>query len=265
MIRLYNSALSFTYCSAQIDDTLIRNTKGVYTFRINGSMHHQMPPIRPDDQTKPRFAQVYTYDPSFQAHYRNGMFPDLSKSIIEVLQSIIIENNPYAKLFKQVGQSIVSNPKQEYQIVLKSNVSKDKTLNLPTTDEVATLIVAPSCTNSNKSMNIMIKDRADNMRFITHHSGAYDPLHYVLMFPFGQQGWEPNRIEYASSRPEENDICVVPETTMAGEALEDFGTVEDTEDLSTEEEIVVAKSKKRTHVTALQYYCYQLQQRESMN
>ena len=61
----------------------------------------------------------------------------------------------------------------------------------------------------------------------------------------------------------EEELTMIPEATMDGEALENFVTTEETEALDQENGIAVSTVKKRKYVTALQYYCYQLQQRKS--
>ena len=103
-IRLFNSLLSFTHCNANIDENLISNKGGNYSFRINGTIHHQIPSIRPKEINQPRFAQIYTYDPSFQTNHRSNMYPHLNKDILNKCQDLILQHNPYAEIFKQAGK-----------------------------------------------------------------------------------------------------------------------------------------------------------------
>lgn len=41
-IRLYNSILAFTSAKTNLDNELLKNTKGTYVFRINGAIHHYL-------------------------------------------------------------------------------------------------------------------------------------------------------------------------------------------------------------------------------
>ena len=41
-IRLYNSLLAFTSASANVDQSLMCANSGVYTYRINGAVHHKI-------------------------------------------------------------------------------------------------------------------------------------------------------------------------------------------------------------------------------
>ena len=63
-IRSYNNAVSFTSLGAKLDraitDTM--NAAGIYTFRIQGALHHSMGSLLPPPGERRRFAQVYMFD-----------------------------------------------------------------------------------------------------------------------------------------------------------------------------------------------------------
>jgi hypothetical protein len=103
LIRLYNNVLAFTHCSANVDQNLLKRTSGVYTFRISGSMHHQLPPIMLSENNSHRFAQIYFLDAERQLNNRSGQFPTLDKEILDNLQRYLIQNNPYCQIFKNLG------------------------------------------------------------------------------------------------------------------------------------------------------------------
>lgn len=79
-IRLYNSILAFTSSSANIDQNLIQATAGVYTYRINGAIHHKLSSYLPNPNFKPHFSQIYIYDSEMQASIRTNMFPHAIKA-----------------------------------------------------------------------------------------------------------------------------------------------------------------------------------------
>lgn len=54
----YNNCLSFT---SEVTDNVDHHV-GRTTFRIQGSVHHLMGPLMPNDGLKPKFAQIYTLD-----------------------------------------------------------------------------------------------------------------------------------------------------------------------------------------------------------
>lgn len=50
-IRMYNSALAFSSIGASINETI--SGKGVYSFNIQGQLHHRMDSLLPNDTEKP--------------------------------------------------------------------------------------------------------------------------------------------------------------------------------------------------------------------
>ena len=63
-IRSYNNAVSFTSLSTKLDQAITNtmNAAAVYTFGIQGALHHSMGSLLPSPGERPRFAQVYMFD-----------------------------------------------------------------------------------------------------------------------------------------------------------------------------------------------------------
>ena len=53
----------------------------------------------------------------------------------------MIERNPYVKVIMHAGELLRSQPSIGLNIVIKDNHTKDKTLNKPTSDEIAVLLL----------------------------------------------------------------------------------------------------------------------------
>lgn len=68
------------------------------------------------------------------------MFPKLNKVVMNNIQEIIIQSNPYVQTWMQTGIKIRQHPDIDLKIVLEKK-KNDKTYNLPTCDEVALLLV----------------------------------------------------------------------------------------------------------------------------
>src|SRR5438552_3104300 len=73
-IRSYNNSVAFTSLGANLDRTITdtRNAAGVYTFRIQGALHHSMGSLLPPPGERLRFAQVYLYN-SAEGNYNSVM------------------------------------------------------------------------------------------------------------------------------------------------------------------------------------------------
>lgn len=194
-IRAYNMALQFT--SMRVNENLFNKadqskSSGIYNFRINGTVCHKIGPILPKNDD-PKFAQIYIYDNDYQLNKRENIFHELAlnkDNLLQDLQSYINSHNPYAKLYKNAFEILKNDPSLDVNIILKQdNVRIDKTFALPTNDEVA--IIIPGTDQSRhetKTRNIVVKSKQDKLLNVSEIHSAYDPLHYVLMFPNGDLG-----------------------------------------------------------------------------
>ena len=89
-IRLYNSILAFTSISANVDNSLMSAETEVYTYRINGAVHHKISSYSPNTNFKPQFSQIYIYDSEMQSQIRSGMFPNVINSdILNAFQNFL--------------------------------------------------------------------------------------------------------------------------------------------------------------------------------
>ncbi|RNA24870.1 helitron helicase [Brachionus plicatilis] len=72
------------------------STNGSYINRINGTYHHAISDLIPQDPQKPSFSQIFIYDSDFQTNYRSSMFKDkIDQNILILVQSFLFEHNPY--------------------------------------------------------------------------------------------------------------------------------------------------------------------------
>ncbi|CAI2190137.1 18133_t:CDS:1, partial [Funneliformis geosporum] len=56
-IQAYNQVLAFTSLGVNLDEKLANAKEGVYTFRIQGELYHQIGDLMPkDNDKKPTFA-----------------------------------------------------------------------------------------------------------------------------------------------------------------------------------------------------------------
>ncbi|OAD81560.1 hypothetical protein PHYBLDRAFT_162158 [Phycomyces blakesleeanus NRRL 1555(-)] len=111
-IRGYNSTLSFILLGAKIDNSVANNQGGVYCFRIHGIICHRIGsicPSRAQDIDHPQLAQVYIYEAASQAQHHCHHAPYLKADILEKIQSILIETNPFVSLFRSMDQVLQEN------------------------------------------------------------------------------------------------------------------------------------------------------------
>jgi len=191
-IRMYNSALSFTSIGAKIDQQ-VAGTSGIYTFRIHGEMYHRIGTLLPDSETQPQFAQIYIYDTNHEIQNRSNIIPGLDPVILAELQQMLHDINPYVNKFRQVGNLLKHNPSLDLKLVITNNRTKDpRRYNTPNASEVAAIMIGDGQETEYQKRDIVLRPHEGGIQRISEIHCAYAPLHYVLMFPRGEDGWHPN-------------------------------------------------------------------------
>ena len=95
-IRKYNNSFAFTFFGAKIDQSMARG--GVYTYRLQGKLHHRMGSLLPSEGETPKLAQMYIHDQEMQEECRLNFREELHPDILHQLQTMLHDINPYAQL-----------------------------------------------------------------------------------------------------------------------------------------------------------------------
>ena len=193
-IRMYNSALSFTSIGVNVDQE-VTGTSGVYTFRIHGEMYHRIGTLLPNSETPPQFAQIYIYDTDHELQNRSNATPNfnLDSTILAELQQMLHDINPYVNIFRQAGNLLKQNPLLDLKLIITNNRTKDsRRYNTPSASEVAAIMIGDGQETENQNRDIILQPHEGGIQRISEIHRAYTPLHYVLMFPRGEDGWHPN-------------------------------------------------------------------------
>ena len=74
--RKYNVALSLTSMGVSIDKDLANGYDGVYTYRIQGALVHELGSLRAQPREPSKFAQILFYGPDKQVTHRGEIFGD---------------------------------------------------------------------------------------------------------------------------------------------------------------------------------------------
>nr|XP_027082463.1 uncharacterized protein LOC113704790 [Coffea arabica] len=117
----YNNNWRFTSFAAKYDPELTKNTKGVYTFRVQGQVYHFLNSLM-QSYEKPSEIQFYFFDSEEELAKRIGSSDKLRESTLRLLMCIL-SNNPYAKFFKNLRH--VPNI-DTYKIVLNCHPGLDQ-------------------------------------------------------------------------------------------------------------------------------------------
>ena len=186
-IRAYNNifALASMGCGAEI--TFPGFTP---TFTIQGKIYHRIGNLLPVPGEEPKFAQIYFSDTENEKQNRLNIIRDLDEIIIDRLQTMFHEVNPYIPSIKSGIELMEQSP--EIRLILHANSRKKpsnahrRLYNLPTGSEVAALLPGDQSAN----LDIILHNRDASLRRINTMHRSYDALHYVLIYPHGTDGYE---------------------------------------------------------------------------
>jgi len=175
-IRSYNNAMSFTSLGPKIDRAITMNGAGVYTFRIQGALHHSMGSLLPPPGETPRFAQVYMFESAQeQLQFRQEIHPYLAVDILELLSTVLQEVNPYVQFLRNVAQRMAENAQLTIRLTMLDPTVRDpRRYNRSAADEVAAIIVQPENDDEPLDRDIIIQYRrvAMNLSFSLLHVNA---------------------------------------------------------------------------------------------
>lgn len=194
-IRKYNQVFAFTSLRANVDENLASSRNGVYTFRVNGQLYHNIGPLMPDEGESPKFAQIYFYEKNYQLSRRGEVMPGLSGSNLALVQEILDRHNPYAQLYMQARDLCAGSAAPDYCLVFRNCGVDLRRYNAPTVSEVGAVLPGGHGLDGPLNRQVRIRFRGGGLRTISELHGSYDPLMYVLMFPYGTPGWHEGLLQ----------------------------------------------------------------------
>jgi hypothetical protein len=195
-IRQYNAAFALTSLGVKVDHSVVAGSSP-YSFRISGELHHHSGnALIPLPDHAPVFAQIYIYDPQEQLAQRQQNNPNLNPAVMTEIQGVLNTSHPYVELYKQAFQIMREKPAEEHNTVairLHAEHNQDlRRYNLPTAnDEVAAIITGDGSEERSDHHDIILRLRGGGLQRISQLHPSYSTLHYVLLFPHGEDGWHP--------------------------------------------------------------------------
>ncbi|KAL3516533.1 hypothetical protein ACH5RR_023435 [Cinchona calisaya] len=87
-IHTYNNSLAFTSLGEKYDHELTKNSKGVYTFCVEGQVYHYLNGLMPSVE-EPSGIQLYFYDTEEELSRRLDSLPKLRESTVKLLTNVL--------------------------------------------------------------------------------------------------------------------------------------------------------------------------------
>lgn len=189
-IRMYNSALSFASLGVQMDESVANGRGGAYSFRIHGSVYHQIGGLLPRQEgEQPAFAQIYFHDTENELANRHRIAPHLAMTTLSLLQDMMHNVNPFFHAFKNFlqlerEQREANGSLPDFRLLIRAEGSPDgRRYNPPSASEVGVVMLE---SDHAAHRDIVLRKRSGGLERIDETHQYYDALHYVLIFPFGE-------------------------------------------------------------------------------
>ena len=192
-IRAYNNVVAFTSLDAEIDERITNNAHGVYSLRIRGELYHRLGALLPtENQRAQQYAQVWMYDDDDMIRVQQANFEALRRDILDILNNLLLQHNPYVTSFKMAYQRIVEDPDLRLHLRMVDTGAHDpRRYNRPVSDEIAGMIVDDEFSERKAFRDIVIEHQQRGFQRVSELNPSYFPLRYPFIFLFDEQGWHP--------------------------------------------------------------------------
>lgn len=226
-ITQFNAALAFTSLGVDQDRGVNRYGPQNWVFRIRGALRHLSSALDPEQGQPPSYSQLYIYDPSTALNARMNRNPNISRSVMELLQNIMQTFNPYSRIYEHAYEVLKRTEAPDLQVKLRVMPGHDRRrYNLPTADEVAVILPGDG-DGSLEGRDIVLRlrpppreERPDQnseprrLEQISETHAAYAPLQYVLLFPKGDPGWHYDLRQHQPDRQEPKRLSLTRYTAF---------------------------------------------------
>jgi len=193
-IQQYNVAFAMTSVEVKINNSVTRQLSP-YCFKIQGELHYLTGAVLPHGNQTPMYAQVYILNTVEQLNVRRANNNNLDPVVIDNLQTMLLDNHPYIGHYCYTYELIRKKPVEEQEeitIRLHVNLQQDqRTHNLFTAEEIAVIIPEDVVHHALDNRDVVLWARGEQLEWISQNSPSYSALHYVLLFPKGENGWHP--------------------------------------------------------------------------
>jgi hypothetical protein len=185
-IHSYNSALAFTSVGANLDTSVAQ--LGNYTYRFRGELYHRMGSLLRQLGEARKFAQLYISDPHAELDGWMGNFGGLNRDTMQSLQTMLHACNPYAIIYQTAAERLQGEAIELSLCLVNDRRTNLRCYNAPTVDEVGALMVGGNVDEVD-AHDIIVRSTNGYFQRVSPLHSAYMPLHYVLLFPDGRNGW----------------------------------------------------------------------------
>jgi hypothetical protein len=168
--------------------------KGIYTFRIQGELCHEIGCLLPPPNKTPAFAQIYVHESNYDEQVALRMshhHGNLHRITVGRIQDSLYQcGNPFIEAFRTAGERLAIQTNISLRLRCVTTPYLDpRRYNHPTVHEVAAIMVGSDTNPMIGPRDIIIQARGGGLKRILDIHSSYLPLRYPLIFPYGTPGW----------------------------------------------------------------------------
>ncbi|CAL1378783.1 unnamed protein product [Linum trigynum] len=161
---------------------------------ICGKNYHRIGSLLPPAGEKPKFAQLYIFEPENEINHRLSNFasreaqllPELLTSLLRMLD----EHNELVRTFRRVWQQLHNSDTPTLKLRIFGAKSRNRQYDLPTSSDIAALIPGDFIPDRD-DRDIIVDHIYDGLKRITSLNPKFEALHFPLLFPYGEDGYHP--------------------------------------------------------------------------
>lgn len=201
-IQQYNSALTFMSLGC-VQDTRITSCHASNSFQIYGKVYHMQGSLEANSDKNAKYAQLFFHDPAYATNLRHQHNLQRDRKVFGDLFQMLEDINPYVGIYRTARERLQMAPTDadtdlprvllnpQLQLVVEQNADWQRH-NLLTAAEVAIVLIGDK-TDQPTGQNIQLQTRGtpenpSGCVRISQNHASYMPLHYVLLFPQGDEG-----------------------------------------------------------------------------
>ncbi|XP_071738942.1 uncharacterized protein [Rutidosis leptorrhynchoides] len=202
-VRRYNMMFSFTSMGGKLDYS-VNSGNAPFVYRMHGQNYHLYSSLLPQDGQDPRFCQLYIYDTYHEVDNwikaygksnkakTNNTSNEIDVTTVFQLKGLLDFTNPLVKEFRHARDRFDMDSNEPIRLKIIGSRDKDgRTHNLPTTHEVAALIIGDIDGTTDKR-DIIIETKSKRLERISELHPSYLALQYPLLFPYVEDGYRPD-------------------------------------------------------------------------
>lgn len=201
-IRRYNAAFAFTSVGTSNSNTHVAGN-GPYVFKFHGELRHLSGSLLPTVGETAKYAQLYFIDTTEAINIRMERNPECTETTMLEIQELLRTHHAFHGHYKQAYQILMEFEQQQQlqpqcgrripnvvaHLHFEGQMDRRR-YNLPAGSEIAVLIPGEE-DRPQGTRDIVLRLRGEGhfLERINECHPAYLPLHYVVLFPFGELGW----------------------------------------------------------------------------